>query len=101
MLRWSNMMTGCLEVLEKSQFSTLLDKRLAAWVRLQNMVDEWSTESLNDSRKEFALKGFERQLQKWKSDLEPGVLNSKSTLIWNDVACSFSHRFFNNGLPPR
>ena len=77
MLRWSNFMTDCLEVLEKSQFATLLDKRLAAWVKLQNIADEWSTDGLTDSRKQLALKGYERQLEMWKGNLEQGILNCK------------------------
>lgn len=79
MLRWTNVMATCLEMLEGSQFSTMLDKRLAAWVRLQNIADEWSADAVTESRKELVVKGFERQLERWKSDLKPGVLNSKNS----------------------
>lgn len=72
-------MASCLKVLEESQFSTLLDKRLAAWVRLQNIVDEWPADAVIESRKELVLKGFERQLERWKSDLRPDLLNGKNT----------------------
>ena len=87
MVQWSNIMADCLEVLEKSQFSNVLDKLLAAWVKLQNIADEWNTDGLDASRNEVALKGFERQLEKWKSDLEPGVLNSEWTLIEHKNKC--------------
>jgi hypothetical protein len=79
MVRWSNVMASCLEMLEESQFSTMSDKRLAAWVRLQNIVDEWSADAEIESRKELVLKGFERHLERWKSDLKPGILNSKNS----------------------
>ena len=77
MLHWSGGMGECLEVLENSPDSTLLDQRLAAWVRLQNIADEWSKSmGLIDSRVELSLKGFQRQLQKWREAAGPGVINS-------------------------
>lgn len=79
MLQWTSGMSECLDVLENSPEVSLLDRRLAAWVRLQNIADDWSKSmGLINSHVELSLKGFERQLQKWKEDAGPGVINSKS-----------------------
>jgi hypothetical protein len=76
MLHWTGGMNDCLDVLESSPDATLLDRRLAAWVRLQNIADEWSKSvGLINPHVELSLKGFERQLQKWKEDAGPGVIN--------------------------
>jgi hypothetical protein len=77
MLQWSSGMSDCLDVLENSPEATFLDQRLVAWVRLQNISDEWSKSvGLTNSRVELSLKGFQRQLQKWKETAEPGVVSS-------------------------
>lgn len=69
-------MGDCLDVLENSPGASILDKRLAAWVKLQNIADEWSKSiGLINSQVELSLKGFNRQLQKWKELAEPGVIN--------------------------
>jgi hypothetical protein len=82
MLQWSSGMSDCLDVLENSPDACLLDQRLAAWVRLQNIADEWSKSvGLINSRVEVSLKGFQRQLQKWKETAGPGVINSMLFLI--------------------
>ncbi len=74
-------MSDCLEVLESSPEATLLDRRLAAWVRLQNIADDWSkTVGLINPHVELSLKGFERQLQQWKEAAGPGVINCKLSL---------------------
>jgi hypothetical protein len=78
MLQWTSGMSECLDVLENSPEVSLLDRRLAAWVRLQNIADDWSKSvGLINSHVELSLKGFERQLQKWKEAAGPGVINSK------------------------
>ena len=78
MLQWTSKMSDCLDVLENSPEMSLLDKRLAAWVRLQNIADDWSKSvGLINSHVELSLKGFERQLQKWREAAEPGVINGK------------------------
>lgn len=71
-------MSDCLDVLENSPEVSLLDRRLAAWVRLQNIADDWSKSvGLINSHVELSLKGFERQLERWKEVAGPGVINSK------------------------
>ena len=78
MLQWTSGMSDCLDVLESSSEPSVLDKRLAAWVRLQNIADDWSKSvGLINSHVELSLKGFERQLERWKEAAGPGVINSK------------------------
>ena len=81
MLQWTDGMNDCLEVLENSPFATFEDKRFIAWVKLQRISDEWNTNnSSNESTIKVKLKGFERQLAKWKEGLPPGALNGTSSL---------------------
>lgn len=81
MLNWTDGMNDCLEVLESSPEATILDRRIAAWVRLQNIADDWSKSvGLINPHVELSLKGFKRQLQKWKEDAGPGVINGKPPL---------------------
>jgi hypothetical protein len=79
MLGWTNAMEKCLDLLENSSTATVLDKRLAAWVNLQRISDEWSCNaSLTESQIQLTLKGFKRQLGSWNECLEPGVANRDS-----------------------
>ena len=69
-------MNDFLEVLECAPEATVLDRRLAAWVRLQNIADDWSKSvGVNNPHVDLSLKGFERQLQRWKDSAKPGVIN--------------------------
>jgi hypothetical protein len=80
MLRWTTWMSQCLDLLEKSPASTPLDNRLAAWVKLQIITDDYasifafddisSTVNLADARMQVTLKSFERQLEDWRQNVE-------------------------------
>ncbi|KAG8526342.1 uncharacterized protein KY384_000335 [Bacidia gigantensis] len=85
-LRFTSYMAECLEVLENSPDAAPTDKRFAAWVRLQRLVedavnafaldDPESTVSLVDIRIQNQLKGYEHQMKEYLRNLEPGVMNS-------------------------
>ncbi len=80
-------MNECLHALETSPAAAPTDKRFAAWIRIQRVVEECaiafslddpeSTASLSDERIQGKLRGFERQLQDLMKSIKatPGVLN--------------------------
>jgi hypothetical protein len=86
MLLFNNWMGECFEKLVSSP--KILDKRLAACVTLQRILDEASTLfgfddpstniSLTESRVQVIMKGFEKRMEEWMANAEPGVMNSAS-----------------------
>jgi hypothetical protein len=99
MLQFNNWMSDCLSRLEKSPSG--LDRRLAAWVRLQRIADEASTSfgfddpstsiSLMESRMHVIVKAFERRLEDWKKETAPELIDSKIALL-NPLLCSETNR---------
>jgi hypothetical protein len=85
MMRFTNAMSESLSVLESSPEATSSDKRLIAWVKLQRIMeaassalgfDDPSAEiTLTDPRTQLSLKGFEKQLEDWKRNIDPDVMN--------------------------
>ena len=85
-LRFTSHMAECLDVLETSPDAAPTDRRFAAWVRLQRIVEDCvnsfslddpeSTVSLDDVRVQGLLKGYEGQFKEWRKNLKPGVMNS-------------------------
>ena len=84
-LRFTSHMAECLNVLETSPDAAPTDRRFAAWVRIQRIVEDCvnsfslddpeSTVSLDDIRIQGLLKGYEGQMKEWRKNLKPGVLN--------------------------
>ena len=82
-------MNDCLHALENSPDAAPTDKRFAAWIRIQRVVEECciefslddpgSTASLNDARIQRMLRGYEGQLQSLMTSMKatPGVLNGR------------------------
>ena len=76
-------MGECLVLLEKSP--AVLDKRLAAWVKLQRIADKAAASfgfddpsvgiSLSNIDMQVILQDFERQMGEWKATTAPEVLN--------------------------
>lgn len=88
MLRFSNYMAECVDVLESSPNASLNDHRLVAWIQLQRIMEECSTSfafddpsasvSLKEPRIQLMLKGFEKKLKGWRENLMPGIMNSEA-----------------------
>lgn len=80
-------MTDCVEVLETSPEAARTDKALCQWVRSQHIAEEIGTQfsmddpvanvSITDAKVQHALKGFERDLEKWSCQIPPDVRSSK------------------------
>lgn len=87
LVRWTNFMTDCVEVLETSPEAARTDKALCQWVRSQHIAEEIGTQfsmddpvanvSITDAKVQHALKGFERDLEKWSCQIPPDVRSSK------------------------
>ncbi len=92
-------MNDCLHVLENAPDAAPTDKRFAAWIRIQRVVEECciafslddpgSTATLGDTRIQQMLRGFEGQLQGLLTTMKatPGVMNGRvieSKLSGND-----------------
>lgn len=85
MLRFSNWMAESLKELETSPDAAPTDKRLAAWVKLQRIMEAsssaFSTDdpsagiTLADPRIQLTLKSFEKQLENWKFNLPSNIMN--------------------------
>ncbi|KAI9680949.1 MAG: hypothetical protein M1829_001029 [Trizodia sp. TS-e1964] len=79
LIRWTSYMGECLDVLESSPDASHSDRLLCQWVRVQHIADEVGLEfsmddptasaPISDTKVQFSLKGFERQLEEWKSQL--------------------------------
>ncbi|KAK6522817.1 hypothetical protein TWF281_002248 [Arthrobotrys megalospora] len=81
LLRYSAYMGECVEFIEKSSEATLHDRIICQWVKLQRITEEVGIAfgyedsvakvNLAETRIQFALKGFERQLEEWEKNLPP------------------------------
>lgn len=94
MLRFTNWMADCVDFLETSPEAAPTDKRFIAWVKLQHIVEDCATAlgldnsdetlSLDDERAQLMLKGAEKQLAAWKTQVtsDPEILNGKWTFFF-------------------
>jgi hypothetical protein len=91
LIRWSPFMADCIEVLENSADAAHSDKILCQWVRSQHIAEEVGTQfsmddpmanvSIADSKVQYALKGLERDLDKWSSQVPVDIQSRKSPHI--------------------
>ena len=87
MFRFSNWMAECMEYLETSSDAAPTDKLLIAWIKLQRIMEECgnsfsfddpsSTPSLSENHTQFVLRGFEKQLENWKNNTTPSLMDRR------------------------
>ena len=74
LIRWTPYMDECLRDLEGSREPLPSDRSLCQWVKLQRLADELGTQistddashiDISDQKIQYALKGFERQMNEW------------------------------------
>ncbi len=85
MLRFSSWMADCMEYLEASPDAAPTDKLLMAWIRFERIMEECANSfsfddpsaapSLMEPRTQLMLKGFEKQLETWKTSIAPSIMN--------------------------
>ncbi|KAA8576294.1 hypothetical protein MFRU_009g01910 [Monilinia fructicola] len=83
LIRWSSFMAESVDVLENSPDAAPTDKILCQWVRSQRIAEEvgiqfsmddpGATISIADPKVQYALKGFEQDLDKWSNQIPPDV----------------------------
>ncbi|EPS42532.1 hypothetical protein H072_3502 [Dactylellina haptotyla CBS 200.50] len=100
LLRYSAYMGECVEFIEKSPEATLHDKIICQWVKLQRITEEVGIAfgyedavakvNLAETRIQFALKGFERQLEEWERNL-PTDCETKTVRLASYTLSLFMH----------
>ncbi|KAK4447551.1 putative fungal-specific transcription protein [Podospora aff. communis PSN243] len=93
LVRWTPFMAECVDVLQSSPDAAPTDKyfchmifthKLAEEVGvLLSMDDPASMPSISDSRTQYALKGFERDMDRYKSQLPPDMLKPTLRMAFN------------------
>jgi hypothetical protein len=89
LIRWTPFMDNCLEFFDTSPDTTSSDKLLCEWVRNQHIAEEVGAQfamddptavvNIADSKVQFALKGFERDLEKWNSHIPDEARSRKQS----------------------
>jgi hypothetical protein len=87
LIRWTSFMADCVDVLENSPDALPSDRTLCQWVKSQQIAEEVGTSfsmddpgatvSIADQKVQYALKGFERELDKWSSQVPPESASRK------------------------
>ncbi|KAK6520088.1 hypothetical protein TWF506_000379 [Arthrobotrys conoides] len=100
LLRYSAYMGECVEFIEKSPEATLHDRIICQWVKLQRITEEVGIAfgyedsvakvNLAETRIQFALKGFERQLEEWEKNL-PQDCETKTVRLASYTLSLFMH----------
>lgn len=81
-------MAECIDVLETSPDALPSDKSFCQWIRSQHIAEDIGTQfsmddpgatvSISDPKVQYALKGFEIELEKWVSQIPPEANSRKS-----------------------
>ncbi|KAL2065008.1 hypothetical protein VTL71DRAFT_4148 [Oculimacula yallundae] len=100
LIRWTPFMTECIEVLETSPDALPTDKSFCQWIRSQHIAEDIGTQfsmddpsatvSISDPKVQYALKGFEIELEKWVSQIPPEA-NSPGLLVTEHVVNLYMH----------
>lgn len=91
LIRWTSYMAECIEVLETSPEASPTDKSLCQLVRNQriaedigtqfSMDDPFATVNIADPKVQYALKGFERDLEHWSRNVPKEVQARMSSFL--------------------
>ncbi|KAL3424857.1 hypothetical protein PVAG01_04138 [Phlyctema vagabunda] len=100
LIRWNSYMSDCCDVLENSPEAAVSDRFLCQWVRSQHIAEEVGTQfsmddptatvSIADSKVQYALRGFERDLEKWSSSVSMEV-QTPTLKMTEHVICLYMH----------
>lgn len=89
LIRWTPYMDECLRDLENSKASLPSDKNLCQWVKLQRLADDLGTQistddashiDTSDQKIQYALKGFERQMNEWGKQKSAEITSRECSL---------------------
>ncbi|EWC43623.1 hypothetical protein DRE_01510 [Drechslerella stenobrocha 248] len=100
LLRYTSYIGDCVEFIERSPQSTVNDKIICQWVKLQRITEEVGIAfgyedavakvNLAETRIQFALNGFERQLEEWEKNLPPEC-ETKTVRLASHTLSLFMH----------
>ncbi|KAF3932629.1 hypothetical protein ABW19_dt0200584 [Dactylella cylindrospora] len=100
LLRYAPYMGDCIEFIESSPEATVNDKVICQWIKLQRITEEVGIAfgyedsvakvNLAETRIQFALKGFERQLEEWEKNL-PKECETKTLRLASFTLSLFMH----------
>jgi hypothetical protein len=92
LIRWNSFMTECVDILESSPDAAPTDKyfchlvwthKLAEDVGIQfSMDDPGASINISDARTQYALRGFERDLEKYRSSVPEELRQRESFLLF-------------------
>jgi hypothetical protein len=81
MVRWQPYMEESLEILRTSPGAVPSDQLLIYWAKLSHIAEDVAFQfsmddpginiSLSEPKVQYALKGFEKQLEQWRSEVAP------------------------------
>ncbi|KAL1964548.1 hypothetical protein VTN77DRAFT_6845 [Rasamsonia byssochlamydoides] len=81
LVRWHPYMDECIDILQNSPDALPSDRLLIYWAKLSHIAEEVSFQfsmddpasnlSLHDAKVQYALKGFEKQLDQWREEVDP------------------------------
>jgi hypothetical protein len=87
LIRWTPFMEDCVNILETSPDAAPTDRALCNWVRVQyiaeqigvafEMDDPTAKVTIADSKVQYAIKGFENNLEKWSGQVPPEARSRK------------------------
>ncbi|KAH6709383.1 hypothetical protein DL95DRAFT_355382 [Leptodontidium sp. 2 PMI_412] len=100
LIRWTPFMAECIDVLETSPDALPSDKSFCQWIRSQHIAEDIGTQfsmddpgatvSISDPKVQYALKGFEIELEKWVSQIPPEA-NSPGLQMTEHVVNLYMH----------
>ncbi|KAI9821143.1 MAG: hypothetical protein M1827_003877 [Pycnora praestabilis] len=100
LIRWTPYMAECVEVLETSVDAFESDNFLCQWIRVQHIAEEigiqfsmddpFAVVTISDPKVQYALKGFERQLEEWRLQI-PKVADTPTLRLCEHVITLYMH----------
>lgn len=88
--RWLPYMDECIEILQSSPQAEASDRNLIHWTKLTHIAEEIAFQfsmddpssnlTLNDPKVQYALKGFEKQLDEWRREVRTAEYTREYTL---------------------
>ncbi|POS84930.1 hypothetical protein EPUL_004992 [Erysiphe pulchra] len=109
LIHWNSFTADCVEVLETSEDAFPSDKLLCQWVKIHHIAEEvnarfymddpGATVSFADSQVQHTLRGFERDLEKWRGCQKPDnvcpslkITEHGINLYMHEVATQIGHQ---------
>ncbi|KAI9880773.1 MAG: hypothetical protein M1830_000209 [Pleopsidium flavum] len=100
LIRWTSYMDECIDILETCPDAYASDKVLCQWLKIQHIAEDIGIQfsmddpsaqvGVSDTKVQYALKGFERQLEDWRKQI-PKNIQSPSLELSEHVVNLYMH----------